>query len=164
MNSGLQIIQKSSSDFMQPIHHFTPGGWYFVTTTTKNRTRIFLEDGAAKTCLIELQKALIQTDSRLFCYCLMPDHFHGIFRTDDLPRLMKLFKARSARKISAGRGSIWQRGYWEKGIRDARALTETINYIHMNPVNEGLVNAQEEYPYSSARQFMEKYGSGVFAS
>ncbi|OGO51990.1 MAG: hypothetical protein A2148_04085 [Chloroflexi bacterium RBG_16_68_14] len=45
---------------------------------------------------------------------------------------------------------MWQRGFYDRMIRDERQLEEAIRYIDENPVSAGLAKTPEEYPFSSA--------------
>ncbi len=56
-----------------------------------------------------------------------------------LPEIARALKTYSARRINASRGtpgaSVWQRGYYERVIRNERALNITRKYIASNPRN-----------------------------
>jgi len=45
--------------------------------------------------------------------------------------------------------AIWQRRYWEHTIRDENDFARHIDYIHINPVKQGLVTRAGDCPYSS---------------
>ena len=46
---------------------------------------------------------------------------------------------------------MWQRGFSDHRIRDARDLGAHVLYIEQNPVRKQLVNSVQEYRWSSAR-------------
>ena len=54
-----------------------------------------------------------------------------------LPEVVRAFKTFSARRINAARGTpgtaVWQRGYYERIIRDEHALKNIRQYIRSNP-------------------------------
>jgi putative transposase len=56
-----------------------------------------------------------------------------------LPEIVRALKTYSARRINATRGtpgaSIWQRGYYERIVRNERELNLTRKYITNNPRN-----------------------------
>lgn len=56
-----------------------------------------------------------------------------------LPELVRALKTYSARRINATRGtpgaSVWQRGYYERVLRNERELNLTRKYITSNPRN-----------------------------
>jgi REP element-mobilizing transposase RayT len=41
---------------------------------------------------------------------------------------------------------------------EIKIIDQKINYIHQNPVLEGIVDIEEEYVYSSARDYADKKG------
>jgi len=47
------------------------------------------------------------------------------------------------------------REYWDRYMRDARHLAQTIRYIHENPVKAGLCLRAEDWLWSSARHFVD---------
>jgi putative transposase len=56
-----------------------------------------------------------------------------------LPEIVRALKTYSARRINASRGtpgtSVWQRGYYERIVRNERELNLTRKYIASNPHN-----------------------------
>jgi len=71
---------------------------------------------------------------------------------------MASWKKFTARKICNDRRNsgeepgapVWHREYWDRYIRDQSDLEQAVEYIHLNPVNEGLVATAETWPWSSA--------------
>ena len=86
----------------------------------------------------------------------MPDHFHALVSPragESLPKIMQSVKGYSARVVNAAGSTaapVWQQSYYDRVIRDEPQLWETIEYIHRNPVEAGLVASVGEYPFSSA--------------
>lgn len=60
---------------------------------------------------------------------------------------LKSFTANEINKALGRRGQVWERGYYEKGLRDEKALLKTARYCLENPVREGLVDDFRRYPY-----------------
>jgi putative transposase len=50
------------------------------------------------------------------------------------------------------RSGIWQRRFWEHTIRDERDDAAHMDYIHVNPVQHGLVKAARAWEYASFRR------------
>jgi len=66
---------------------------------------------------------------------------------------MQTVKGFSAREINKGEGrsgSLWQQSYYDRVIRSEEQLRATINYLHRNPVSDGLAARPEDYEFSSA--------------
>jgi putative transposase len=74
-------------------------------------------------------------------WVVMPDHVHGILWIEDhsltLGRVIGLFKAAATRDaVAAGAwetGTIWQRGFYDRIIRDEEELNRLRRYIALNP-------------------------------
>jgi putative transposase len=105
---------------------------------------------------------------------ILPDHLHCLWQLppddDDFPMRWRLIKSRFSRRIETGerisksrqrRGErgIWQRRYWEHGIRDERDYRTHLDYIHYNPVKHGYVRAAKDWAYST---FHRHVAQGVY--
>ena len=79
----------------------------------------------------------------LDAFIVMPNHVHGnIVLVDEaktrhaIPEIVRGFKTFSARRVNERadkRGGLWQRGYYERVIRNEEALNRIRNYIADNP-------------------------------
>ena len=86
----------------------------------------------------------------------MPDHLHWLFQLNEnctLSDTMKCLKARSARSINQylnTEGQIWQRSYYDRGLRDGEDIKALSRYIVANPLRAGLVENIGEYSHWDA--------------
>ncbi len=55
----------------------------------------------------------------------------------------------SAKRLKRGERGIWQRRFWEHVIRDEHDYEKHLDYIHFNPVKQGLVDEVIKWPYSA---------------
>ena len=53
------------------------------------------------------------------------------------------------------RPQVWHREYWDRFIRDERHFVAARDYIVMNPVKAGLVTSPEDWPWGSAKNWVE---------
>ena len=96
---------------------------------------------------------------RLIAWVVMPNHVHVLIepqaesRLADIVHAWKSFTAKQINILVGRTGSLWQREYWDRYIRDMEHLQSTIAYIHSNPVAAGLVGRTEDWRFSSARRF-----------
>ena len=139
--------------------YFEEGIPYFVTTVTYERRPLFQNPKLCRILLITIEYHKTIFDYLVYGYCIMPDHLHIILKPTGeftLSYIMKMIKGSFARKINrlkGKKGSLWQAGYYDEGIRSNRQLLIQINYMHQNPVVSGLVKSAREYPYSSFLQY-----------
>ena len=141
----------------------TPGA-YFITVCTTNREIIFWSDrrgelrSPANVPLSdigmivnnEIQKLNTIYDSvRVDKYCIMPDHIHFIISIDTdengrtqcaptISRVIKQFKGSITKQI--GR-PIWQKSFYDHGIRNQQDYDEIGKYIENNPLKYALKKA-----------------------
>lgn len=119
-----------------------------------------------------------KTEYDLYAYCIMSNHVHLVFRlleatkiqSDNFPlsdypitNLMKNLKSYTAvqsNKILNRKGQFWHRESYDRVIRDAKELENTINYTLNNPVKAGLVEKWEDWPYSYCKpEFLELFSN-----
>ena len=99
---------------------------------------------------------------RLHAWVVMPNHVHvliTILPGYQLSRIVgswKSFTAHEIKKIVSIEGSVWQIEYWDRFIRNERHYQNAISYVHTNPVKAGLCVCAEDWPFSSARQYLHK--------
>jgi REP element-mobilizing transposase RayT len=107
-----------------------------------------------------VETALLHFDSeryRMLAWCVMPNHVHAMVHIPErgaLANIVHAWKSFTAHEINRtlGRaGAVWRREYFDRYMRDDAHYFATIKYIERNPVAAGLVDAAEEWRWSSAR-------------
>ena len=106
-----------------------------------------------------LQKMVNFHKVHLFSYALMDTHFHLLLKTEEanLSQAMQFlnssyvhwFNIRHIRK-----GHLFQDRYKSHLILNSLYLYSVASYISLNPVETGLVDSPEEYPWSSFQYFL----------
>lgn len=84
-------------------------------------------------------------DAKVFAWCILPNHYHLLVRTENIKNLRKeigLFHGRSARfwnqsDNQTGR-KVWF-NLFEREMKSNRHFWASINYIHHNPVRHSYV-------------------------
>ena len=141
----------------------TPGA-YFITVCAANRAKIFWSDRRGELCspanvllsdvgMIvdkENQKLNSVYDAvRVDKYCIMPDYIHMILTIEaaedgrpqvapTISRVMKQFKGSITKQV--GR-PIWQKSFYDHGVRNQHDYDEIWEYIENNPLKYLLINA-----------------------
>jgi len=94
----------------------------------------------------------------LHAFVVMPDHIHVIItpgHDHTLPNFMHSLKGFTVHRWNPRlnlKGPMWQPGYHEESIRSRQTMEDAIGYVEHNPVEAGLVDKAEEWPYSSANE------------
>lgn len=106
-----------------------------------------------------MRTGIVRPEVKLDAFVVMPDHLHGIIVITDrnphaharrsaggpvapasgsLGAIVGQFKSIVTKRINGARGTpgqaVWQRGYFERVVRDAAALKAIRRYIVDNPV------------------------------
>jgi putative transposase len=139
-------------------------GTFFITTATFNRRHLFQVSANAELFLETLQHYRHEGYYKLHAFVAMPDHIHLMITPQEITieRAVGLIKGGFSHRL-ASNFPVWQRGFTDHRIRDAEDMEARRRYIHMNPVRGGLVEAMEEYRYSSAYRAARAVTSGAQA-
>lgn len=111
----------------------------------------------------------------LLAYCVMPSHFHWVFRPrgewfaqlekadndERTPRerimhSIRSFTANACNKFLKRSGPFWEQESYDHWVRDLDELERIIAYVEMNPVKAKLVSSPAEWYCSSARARKER--------
>jgi hypothetical protein len=63
---------------------------------------------------------------------------------------MKSYTANRANALLSRSGPFWAREYFDRYIRNGEHFTNTVAYIHNNPVKAKLCSDPSDWPFSSA--------------
>jgi len=162
--------------------YFDPEHLYFVTTTVVNHKPIFRRPQLVQIIIDSLDYIRKSHWVKIYAYVIMPDHLHLILKYLDNhtpAQVMRDFKKFTAKRIierlqedndqnlltffvhsashtSKQRYKVWQEQYFAKNIFSEEFLVQKMAYVHNNPLQENwrLAERAEDYPYSSARNYL----------
>ncbi|MBM4388861.1 MAG: transposase [Deltaproteobacteria bacterium] len=111
-----------------------------------------MTESPAKEAIIEnLNDYLSDKKGPIFAYCVMPDHIHFLHSGKPDPReFMRRFKSATTTSLKK-KGlnfKIWQRSFYDHGIRRYEGVLNVAKYIVHNPVRVGFVKSWEEWEMS----------------
>ena len=159
-----------------------PDGVYFVSFAVNKWVDVFIRN-EYKDIVIESLKYCQQNKGlELFAWCIMTNHVHLIIRAKDdfnLPDILRdfkkftsksLLKAFQMNKGESRKEWLLQQFKTPEGFRfwgtdnhpielwSNSVIDQKVEYIHQNPVVEGLVFKAENYVYSSAIDYSGETG------
>ena len=116
---------------------------------------MFVETAVVDVALAQILQSASLHAFVVVVYRFMPDHLHllpaGQSPGADLIAFAKDVKQRVGYHSPLPRaGTIWQRGYYERILRDDEATLTVAKYILENPVRKGLVQQPRDYPFSGS--------------
>jgi putative transposase len=134
--------------------HASHGGHtYFVTSQTFERRLFFGNERWAK-LMLEILYHYRERGYLLHEFVIMKDHFHLLITPKaSLEKAVQFVKGgfsfRAKRDLGYP-GEVWQPGFPDHRLRDARDYEIHRRYIFDNPVKKRYVSEAHLYPYSSA--------------
>jgi putative transposase len=128
---------------------------FFVTSKTSGGRALLQSDRVASLFIDVLRSYVMSGRFKIHDFVVMPDHFHLLITLDaslSIERAVQLIKGnfsfRANRELSITH-EIWQRGFSEERVRDRESFLAHRRYIGQNPVEGGLAETADQYPYSS---------------
>jgi len=163
------------------------GCTYFVTTTVINHLPVLTIKGVPDILLNNLVFYQNKYSLKIFAYVIMPSHIHLIIwipANVSVSNVMRDFKKfasvqirdhltecksdfltilkKYGRKYERQHFKLWKPRSDKVALTTEKVYNIKLNYIHDNPVRAGLCLKQEDYLYSSARNYL-LYDDSVFA-
>lgn len=155
---------------------------HFLTFQVMDWVDIFTREHYKNIIIKTLEYCRTQFGLKVFGYVIMPNHMHAIFQSPDgnLSKIITSFKKYTGREIILAIQTVpesraswmlkrfefalpesntnsahkfWRTDNHAKEIYSQKFLLEKLNYIHNNPVRAGWVYEQEDFVYSSARNY-----------
>jgi putative transposase len=102
--------------------------------------------------------------SAILGWCVLPNHYHALIQTDNVLKVLhELGRLHGRLSFSwngedATRGRKVFHGAVERSMRSERHTWATLNYIHHNSVHHGYANRWQDWPWSSAAEFIKQRG------
>jgi len=88
-------------------------------------------------------------------FTIMSNHWHALIVPEtaafELRKFMQWLKGASARRVNQSEvrtGSLWQREWFDRWIRDESEWERTVEYIRLNPVKARLVKEWTAHPFT----------------
>jgi putative transposase len=137
-----------------------PGFPHHVTQRGNRRQQVFFCDEDYQVYLTLMAQWCRKCKVDIWAWCLMPNHVHliAVPQTEEgLARAIGEAHRRYTRRINfreGWRGHLWQERFASFPM-DESYLLAAARYVEMNPVQSGLTERPEDYPWSSARAHIE---------
>lgn len=159
---------------------------HFITITVINWIDLFTRNSLRNIIINSLSYCREQKGLEIYAWCLMSSHLHMICKAPDngvLSDIIRDFKTHTSKEIIRTivnepesrrewlleafskacehlkrdqKFKVWQNGYHAIEIRTYSFFESKLDYIHQNPVKDGLVEFPEDYVFSSARNYAER--------
>lgn len=137
------------------------GAYYHIFNRGVEKRHIFSDEKDRRTFLSFLGEAVPQFHLRLFSYCLMENHYHLFLQTQraNLQEAMKSIQSKYAQYVNFRYervGPLFQGRYNSRLVDVEQYALALARYIHKNPLEAGLVQKLDDYPWSSYPSYSGK--------
>jgi len=134
------------------------GAWQHVMNRGIDHARIF-DDVTAGVFLVELRDSCTRYDVQVHGYCILPNHYHLLLFTPNagLSAAMQCLSSRFTQSVNRHRerdGPLFKGRFRSVTVKDDAHLAKVSQYIHVNPVEAGLVAKPEDWRWSSAGAYL----------
>jgi len=166
--SALELRKARNLPWHSPPHlDFEVAKQYLVSASCYEHAFIIGKSPDRMTeCESEILSLFRELCSQVYAWCVLPNHYHALIKTERIKELRKSIGQFHGRASFKWNGEDDRRGrqVWyncfERPMKSERHFFATLNYVHNNPVHHGYVKRWQDWPWSSAAEFLERMGHG----
>jgi REP element-mobilizing transposase RayT len=135
---------------------YSSEGYYFVTISFKERKKCFENKKAQTIIKRQIYDIEKRFDILIDCFVIMSDHIHMIIVLNEakrvnLSKVIQAFKSLVTKEFKEKlgfRNKFWQRGFYDRIIRNEKDYLEKKQYILNNPLKEELLGRRKLRDYA----------------
>ena len=129
-----------------------PGATFHVIVQTQRKKMIFVDSRYARLIHGNLLSKRLKSMVDLIAFVVMPDHVHLLIgiKNKGLVDVMNSWKTFTTNLLHKNgyKGQVWQRSFWDRGMRGEKDVRKTVDYIMSNPSRLTLITGKTKYPFS----------------
>jgi putative transposase len=130
---------------------------HFITFSCYQRRKLLDSAAARETFEVELERVRRWYGCYVGGYVVMPEHVHLLISEPERAELtvvLQMLKQITSHQLRpADLPRFWQVRYYDFAVWSEQKRVEKLRYIHRNPVERGLCERAEDWPWSSFRQW-----------
>lgn len=143
----------------RPLREDYDGAWHHVMNRGAGHNAIFAKDDDKRLFLACVSEGANRHAVELHVYCIMSTHYHLLVRSkaSQLSNAMRFASGKFTRIKNSrdGRdGPLFRGRFTSVGIETDSHLIQASRYIHLNPLEAGLVAHAGEWIWSSAAAYL----------
>ena len=161
----LQYRQRLSRPWHSPPHFIEGPALFHLTAACYEHASIIGSSLVRMQAFsADLLSTLAAAGVTTHAWCLLPNHYHVLVHVPDLKPVTTALGRLHGRTSHAWNGEDALRGrkVWcapaDRAIRNHAHFWATLNYIHHNPVRHGQVEHWQDWPFSSAPDYLAAVG------
>jgi len=139
---------------------YEKGHYYHIYNRGNNRQDIFFEEKNYDYLVKLLEKNKEKYNLTIVAYCLMPNHYHLLIRQDGDSQISQFIRSTFQSYVQAinraydRSGRLFEKQGDGKEVDDEGYLMHVCRYIHLNPLEAGIVKRLEDWRYSNYPEFI----------
>jgi len=141
-----------------------PGALHHIIVRGIDQSEIFNDNVDRNNFIDRLGRIIQETKTRCFAWSLIPNHFHLLLKTGQVPIATVMRRLLTGYAVSYNRrhhrhGHLFQNRYKSILCQEDAYLLELVRYIHLNPIRANIVKditALDKYPYTGHTVIMGK--------
>ena len=160
---ALQVRRQCHRPWHSPPHFAADFPAFFhLSAACYNHTPLI---GQTPSRMAEFESTLLEVmaacTSMVRAWCILPNHWHALVKTDDLKTTLRQvgqMHGRLSRRWNQEDRAMGRKCWFCCGDRCVRSdahFWATLNYIHHNPVHHGYAACWRDWPFSSAAEWLE---------
>lgn len=137
-----------------------PGAWYHVMNRGGDYRPIFRYHRHFELFKSLLAEINLKYKVEVHAYCLMDNHYHLLVRTPyanlskSMQHLSSVYTRRYNKTFKKSDGPLFRARFKSKVVDAEEYLVQLARYIHLNPLQAGMVENVESYKWSSMPAYM----------
>jgi REP element-mobilizing transposase RayT len=134
---------------------FLERNFYHIYNRGRSGEIIFHNEANYEYCLKLIKRNLHRYNVGMIAYCLMPNHYHFLLRQNSTIPLTKFISSifisyvQALNKQLKSSGPLFEGRYKHVLVDKEEYIVHLCRYIHMNPIQAGIVSRPEDWPYSN---------------
>jgi putative transposase len=148
----------------EPFHKFDEFSKTYLISAANFEHKAIMKTEVRRQYLEEMLFSVFnKDDSKIHCWCILPNHYHILINIDLLKfknTISKIHWKTSHQwnmEDSVSGRKVWFR-FSDRAMKNESHYWASVNYVHYNPVKHGYVKKADMWVSSSFGEYLGKYG------
>jgi len=163
---GLMAWRKRQGlPWHRPPHRASEKTRYHVTAACFEHRHYLGQNGERMQTFCDILLGVFaKREALIHAWCVLPNHYHALIETREILAVLADLGRMHGRLSFEWNGEEHTRGrqVWcgaaERYMRNDAHFWATMNYVHNNPVHHGYVERWQDWPFSSAQEYLAEMG------